>query len=395
MVNAKDTAGEVAVSLVTPPGSGGIAVIDVRGRGAGELVAGILVPKSSAPKGRADIRGKLEYRHVRDGESIVDEVIVRRVSRGATETVEINCHGGVVAASEIVRLLVEAGAVECAPGPWAERAAADAGLDRIQAEAARLLPLAQTRLAVRVLCDQLNGALSRAVRGLDLGSGDALEALRLLAGSVAFGLALTRPRRLALVGEPNVGKSTLFNALVGHNRTIVSPVPGTTRDFVNEFIALGGYPLEVIDTAGLRTRGGVVEMKGVEATWGIVSDADIIAVVLDGTGRMTARAKELVGTLLPKNPLLVLNKCDLPIRMNASGLSSGGEVCSTSGLTGSGLPELECAILRRLPDREQWPAGSPVVFTQEQCAGVNRAADDLAAGRIESARDELARLLGG
>ena len=384
--------GELAVSLITSPGSGGIAVIDVRGRGAGELVEKILAPKSPGRKGRTG-RGALEYRHVRDGESVIDEVIVRHVSRGAGEVVEINCHGGIVPASEIIRLLVDAGAVELAAGPWAERAAADAGLDRIQAEAARLLPLAQTRLAVRVLCDQLNGALSRAVRGIDLESGDGTEKLRLLAGSAEFGLALTRPRRLALVGEPNVGKSTLFNALVGHNRTIVSPVPGTTRDFINEFIALGGYPVEVIDTAGLRRRGGVVEMKGVEATWGIVSDADIIAVVLDGSGRMTAGMKDFVGTLLPERPLVVVNKCDRPARMDAAGLPPGAEVCRASGLTGAGLPELESAILRRLPDREQWPNGSPVVFTEEQCGALNRTADELAAGRIESARDELARLL--
>ena len=381
------------MSLVTPAGSGGIGVVEVRGAGAGAIVATVFRPKSGGDW-LADALGKLHYGHIRDGESIVDEVIVRLAARGGdTESVEVNCHGGVVAVGEVMRLLVESGATELPAAEFVGRVAAGCHLDSVQAEAMRLLPLAETRLAVRVLCDQLNGALSGAIEAIGPGSEEAEAKLQWLIECWEFGRALTGPRRLALVGRPNVGKSTLFNALVGHNRTIVSPVPGTTRDFINEFIALGGFPVELIDTAGLRRRGGVVEMKGVEATWRVASEADLIFIVIDGAVAITPDERAVMQALLPKGPMLVINKSDLPARAEASSLPRGMEWCRVSAVTGKGLPELESGVLRRFPAKETYPPGSPVVFTERQANILSDVRELCASGAVAEARAKLAGLL--
>ena len=384
---------QTVAALVTPPGSGGIAVIEVRGPAAGEIVSRVFVPKtpgdwlSGAP-------GRLHYGHVRDGDVVIDEVLVRLASREAgVDAVEVNCHGGIVAAGETMRLLVEAGAAEATPAQMSERCARSAGLDKVQAEAMRLLPSAKTRLAVRVIADQLNGALSRAVRSVDPAGPSAPELLGALAASAAFGLALTHPRRLVLVGSPNAGKSTLFNALVGHSRTIVSPTPGTTRDFINELIALGGYPVELVDTAGLRRHGDVVEMMGVEATWGVVSEADLVVIVADGSHAPTPSEGELMRALLPREPILAVNKCDLGAP--ATGQPAGAQlvVRPISALTGEGVPNLTQAILERFPGAAAYPPGSAVALTREQEAALRSACAHCLGGRADEAACDLSGLL--
>ena len=376
---------------MTPPGSGGIAVIEVRGRRAREIVSRVFTPRSqsgwlSAPSGR------LHYGHVNEGDVVVDEVLVRLASDGGgVDTLEVNCHGGIVAAGETMRLLVDAGAVEVAPAQLSDRAASGAGLDRVQAEAMRLLPAARTRLAVRVICDQLDGALSRAVKSLDPASPEAPELLDALARSAAFGEALTRPRRLVLVGSPNAGKSTLFNALVGHSRTIVSPTPGTTRDFINEMIALGGYPVELVDTAGLRRHGDVVEMKGVEATWRVVSEADLVVIVADGTRPITSPERQLLDALSPADPILALNKCDLTPADAGWRSATGAAIREISALRGEGLSVLTQTILERFPDPAAYPPGCAVALNPAQARALQSAREHCIRGHASAA----AGVLGG
>jgi len=309
------------------------------------------------------------------------------------DTLEMNCHGGIVAAGETMRLLVDAGAVEVTPAQLIERAASEAGLDKLQVEAMRLLPLAKTRLAVRVIADQVNGALSRAVRSVEPASPSAPDILDALVGSAAFGAALMRPRRLVLVGSPNAGKSTLFNALVGHSRTIVSLTPGTTRDFINEVITLGGYPVELVDTAGLRRHGDVVEMKGVEATWGVVSEADLVVIVADGARPMTPAERELLDAMSAAEPILVLNKCDIALA-DASWLSATREdICELSALREKGLPGLTATILDRFPDSAAYPPGCAVALNSAQAEALQSAREHCIRGRASAAACVLACMM--
>ena len=381
-----------AAALLTPPGAGGIAVIACRGAGAEQLVATLFRPRS-APDWLGGAPGRLCYGHVVDGGEVVDEVLVRRAGRGGAEVVEINCHGGVVPAGEVMRLLVEAGASEVPVGELAPGAAREGQGDAIRAEAVRLLPFAETRLAVRMLCDQWNGALSRTISAIDPAAGDAGDRLASLIDSAAFGLALVRPRRAALIGPPNAGKSTLFNALVGHNRTIVSPAPGTTRDFVNESVALGGYPIELIDTAGLRRRGGVIEMKGVEAAWRVASDADLLLIVLDASRGLSAEVRTFVQALADRRPIVAWNKSDLAGGRTPPPLDGDVTTCLVSALTGDRLPDLERAMLDRFPDPAAYPPGSPVVFNEGQAQALTRAGGLCGSEDSVAARAVLADLL--
>ncbi len=385
---------EVLAAVLTAPGSGGIAVIEVRGSKAARTVDKVFRARSGADWLK-DEGGKLQYGHVvDDNEAVVDEVIVRLIVRGRDERVEVNCHGGIVAAGAVMRLLVESGAAEVPAGDFAARAARNSGLDRVQAEAMQLLPLAETRLGVRVLCDQVNGALSGAIREIDVSVPDAVGKVQRLIESAALGLALTRPRRIAVVGRPNVGKSSLFNALVGHHRTIVSPVPGTTRDFVNEFIVLGGFPVELIDTAGLRRRGGMVEMRGVEATWRVVSEADLILFLLDGSRRVCRDEGAMIESLAPRRPIMVANKCDLGLRARLPEGKSEVDFCEVSALTGAGLSALEKLILRRFPDAAGCPPGTPVVFSDGQLLTLGEVRELCVSGCFVDARRRLRRLVG-
>ncbi len=374
------------VFLSTPPGSGGIVVIVVRGEQALRTVGSVFRPKKknewfiAAPE-------SLHYGHMVDGDDVIDEVIVRIArSSGRHEVVEVNCHGGAVAAAEVMRLLIKTGAVETPPFDIV-----DPQLDRIQSEALRLLRLAATQLAARVLCDQLNGALSDAIRALDPADGSAAERLAALIESASFGMALTRPRRIALIGRPNVGKSALFNALIGRDRAIVSPVPGTTRDFIDELLVLDGYPIELVDTAGLRRRGGLVEMKGVAATWRVVSDADLLIFVIDRSIGLHPSERGIIEHLEQRDMVFAANKSDLPAKQGWR--PPNGDCFEVSARTGDGLAELRRAILRRFPPPAAYPPGTPVAFTATQLQALTEAKELVDAGRSEEARQKLMAML--
>jgi len=173
----------------------------------------------------------------------------------------------------------------------------------------------------------------------------------------------------------------------------VSPTPGTTRDFINELIALGGYPVELIDTAGLRRHGDVVEMMGVEATWGVVSEADLVVIVADGSHAPTPSEGELMRALLPREPILAVNKCDLGAP--ATGQPAGAQlvVRPISALTGEGVPHLTQAILERFPGAAAYPPGSAVALTREQEAALRSACAHCLGGRADEAACDLSGLL--
>ncbi|MFO7899898.1 MAG: GTPase [Planctomycetota bacterium] len=376
--------------LLTPAASGGIAVIEVRGPGAVGLVARVF-QAAARRDWTAGPPGRLYYGRVVDGGRPVDEVIIRPRGRGGPgEAVEVNCHGGVVAAGEIMRLLEAAGAREISLEAYTARRGRDRGLDAVQIEALRLLPLARTKRAVQMLCDQLNGALSAAASAL--AEHPDAAAIRRLSRSAGFGRALVEPRRVALVGRPNVGKSTLFNALVGHHRTIVSATPGTTRDYVDEFIAVGGYPLELIDTAGLWEGGGVAGRKGMDLAGRVSGEAGIVVLVLDGSRPILPDEIDVAGALAAGRAVAVLNKADLEQEAERAGLPADLPVCSVSAATGRGLEELERALLRLLPEAEGYPPGAAVAFTARQIRLLTRAARLAEEREPAAAPDELRRL---
>jgi tRNA U34 5-carboxymethylaminomethyl modifying GTPase MnmE/TrmE len=302
------------VSLLTPEGRGGIAVLHIRGDDAHARIRSIF-------RGRWPAPGAIAYG--RFGE--IDDGLV--VDLG--DKIEISVHGSPI----VVEMLMNA---------LGDREDPQLEGDRIQREAYALLTKAPTLLAARVLADQAMGALSKAIReGRSI-----LETAR-------FGIALAEsPPIVALMGRPNVGKSTLFNALVQRDRALVSSEPGTTRDPIRELISLDGIPVRLVDTAGLGEAKDTLDRQAMARTVRETERADLVIHVRDAGEAAQGFS--------------VINKCDL----------MSGEGLNVSALCGTGLEELRRAILRELRLQPVHTPGAPVVFTRRQRDVLARGAID-------------------
>jgi len=363
------------VCLLTPPGEGGIGVIEIRGPRAAEMAdtffrspRGLRVAEAS--------EGQLLYgRLVRDDETL-DEVVVACVARGGQAVLEINCHGGAVASSRVVDAMVSAGARVTTAAERLDAMRKSGLLDGIAAEAAALIPRAPTLLAAAVLLNQFRGALGRAVKEIsrcveETADWNAIRArLESLLATARFGRGLTEPCRVVVTGRPNVGKSTLSNALLRFERMIVHAVPGTTRDTVEDLFSVAGVPFVLVDTAGIRDADDAVEREGVERARAAAQDADLTVLVIDGSEPLTGE-DDVLPSRRPVRPRVVaLNKADLPLRaeVNEIALQTGAPVVSVSATMGEGIEELERCILEAAYSTRP-EAGVAVVFTarQEEC----------------------------
>ncbi len=331
------------VAVLTADGVGAVAVIRIAGEGALRAVAEVFRSIS----GRTlDYSAYSRPRFGRIGDGLGDEVVVVAAS---DEDVEIHCHGGTAAVALVVDSLVAAGTV---------RESASPDLLSIAEEAAEDVAHATTLRTASHLLDQLIGALEARVRTIEAAiSRRSDEAIGLIEGLLAtssLGLRLVEGWKVAIAGRPNVGKSRLLNALAGFDRSIVSPTAGTTRDYVGLRTAFEGWPVELVDTAGLRASVDPIEAAGVERAHAVQAQADLVLLVLDGSQPLTDEDRELIARF-PDAPILK-NKCDLPTSWNAD-LS----VTEISAERGDGIAELAVAIGRTLVPTP--PAqSSPLLF---------------------------------
>lgn len=316
----------------------------------------------------------------------IDEVIVTYFARPHSYTtddiVEISAHGSPVVLRHIVELCVAAGARLAEPGEFTMRAFLNGRLDLTQAEAVRDLIESQTLYQAKVAAQQLEGALSKRLQpikqklveliglleaGIDFAEDDVSvlpdarilhhiaavgEPLAQLSASFAYGKIVHQGLTLAIVGRPNVGKSSLFNRLVERERAIVTATPGTTRDLVSETVAIGGIPVKLVDTAGMRTALDEAESIGIRKSMEALADADLVLVVLDASQEITAEDSELLRQVENRPLIVVENKCDLRAGKNApsgkAGDKRGSQIVPTSALTGEGIAELRQEILKHV-----------------------------------------------
>jgi tRNA modification GTPase len=307
-----------------------------------------------------------------------EELVVGVVS---AEEVEVHCHGGRAAAEAILAALEAAG---CRVETWREQIEA-AEADPIAATALIALAEARTERTAAILLDQYHGALRRELEQIrDLIPSDSPQAnagLALLLRRGDLGRHLTRPWRVVLTGAPNVGKSSLINALLGYQRAIVFDEPGTTRDVLTATTAIDGWPVELADTAGLRTGGDAIEAEGVARALRLISEGDLVIEVWDeAIDRESARHEPRL--------LLVHNKCDLWLASNQV-LRTG--LC-VSAKTGQGIDELCGAIAERLVPHPP-PPGAAVPFTELQIDSVRGAQTALEQDQPEGARLAIDLLL--
>ena len=375
---------DTIAAIATPLGQGGLAVVRVSGP-----QALVIADRSFAPTGASSLKPSAAPTHtiqygriVRRGQT-VDEVLVAvlRAPRTFTreDTVEISCHGGLLPAKLVLDTLLENGARPAEPGEFTRRAFLNGRLDLAQAEAVVDLIHSRTELALAAANEQLAGKLSRRINELrdemirtlahveahidfpdeDISPDTRAQLIQRLERGGAFmeellrtaneGRILRHGIRGAIIGRPNAGKSSLLNQLLGHDRAIVSPIAGTTRDTIEETASLRGLPVVFIDTAGLREARDEIEGEGIRRSRESLARAEFILHVLDAGEPLTPADEAHFAEFADKKRILVLNKMDLPRRLE---LPDGGhahlpssvprvEICCA---TGQGMEALKDAI---------------------------------------------------
>jgi tRNA modification GTPase len=354
------------VAISTPPGKGGIGVVRLSGSESRTIAERIL--KFPQPPKWKSWGAALAW--LDDIDQVVVSFFERPRSYTAEDVVEISCHGSPVVLRYCVQRTVEAGARLAEPGEFSLRAYLNGRLDLPRAEAVRDLIEATTLYQARVAAQQVEGSVSRRIAplkeallelislleaGIDFAEDDIsvapdreilrrLEPVRqgigCLANSFDYGKLVHSGLTLAIVGRPNVGKSSLFNRLLEQDRAIVTDIPGTTRDLVSEVASIDGIPVKLVDTAGIRQGEGLIENLGIERSFQAMADADVTVVVVDLSAPVQQQDEELMARARRQGRwLLVGNKSDLPRRAE---LAEPG--IAVSALTGAGLDALRAAI---------------------------------------------------
>ena len=368
---------DTIAAIATPLGEGGLAVIRISGARAFEVADKVFFPAGkSSQKTCAAPTHTIQYGHVLHDGRTVDEVLVAVMRAPRTFTrenvAEITCHGGVLTAKLVLDATLSAGARLAEPGEFTKRAFLNGRIDLAQAEAVADLISARTELAVSAANEQLAGKLSQRINEVrdqmmltlahmeahidfpdeDIAPDTQAQLLGRLERARAFmdellrtaneGQVLRRGVRAAIIGRPNAGKSSLLNELLGHDRAIVSAIPGTTRDTIEETANIRGLPVVFIDTAGLREAGDEIEAEGIKRSRISLERAELILHVLDHSEPLTEADEKHLREFATKKRILVLNKTDLPRRLVLPpGLAPVVEVSCTSR---AGLESLKDAI---------------------------------------------------
>jgi tRNA modification GTPase len=438
---------DTIVAIATPPGRGGIGVVRLAGADAMAIALPMLRFKHALEPGRAIFaeliepercdagalaRGQASVASELDSESTahqsrpgaaapqpqrIDEVVVTYFARPHSYTtddiVEISAHGSPVILRHVVELALARGARLAEPGEFTMRAFLNGRIDLAQAEAVRDLIESQTLYQAKVAAQQLEGALSRRLQpikqrlveliamleaGVDFAEDDVSvlpsdqilqrimalrQPLQELSGSFTFGKIVHQGLTLAIVGRPNVGKSSLFNCLVERERAIVTATPGTTRDLVSETVAIGGIPVQLVDTAGIRRALDEAESIGIRKSMEALADADLVLVIFDCSQAITEEDLELMKQASRRPAILVENKRDL-CSSEFPSVSSQLPRVMTSAVTGEGITELRSEILRHIAGDSgvDMEAGFLTNVRQESLVNSSLAALDAASAAI-------------
>ncbi|HEY5235241.1 MAG TPA: tRNA uridine-5-carboxymethylaminomethyl(34) synthesis GTPase MnmE [Rhabdochlamydiaceae bacterium] len=381
--------GETVAAVATPPGEGGVAIVRISGDRALEVAE-----KVYSGKIRSYQSHTVHFGRIIKQDEVIDDVllVVMKNPRSYTgeDTVEIHCHGGSLITKRVLQTILEAGARAALPGEFTFKAYMNGKLDLAQAEAVQELIAAKNDLALRAAESQLNGALSKKIEsfqkelvdiaaileawvdfpeeGLEFASFEevigSLESTRkkmeYLSQTFHEGKIVHEGLTMCLSGAPNVGKSSLMNALLGKERAIVTAVPGTTRDLLEADLRIGGLHFRLVDTAGIRATDEIVEQEGIRRSHQALQDADLILLVLDASRGVQETDQELLKIAPPHKTLVIWNKVDLPTQHPKP--ESSLEVSAKQGL---GLDHLLKAI-----DQKIWRSGPPskeeVVITNQR-----------------------------
>jgi len=412
------TLDDTIAAISTPIGEGGIGIVRMSGPEALSIVQGFFAPGrhpalSSTPP--VFVPYRLTYGHILEPATaqVVDEVLVAHMPAPHTYTrqdvIEINCHGGVVPLRRALELCLRGGARLAEPGEFTLRAFLNGRIDLAQAEAVLDVVQARTEAGLRLAVDQLGGRLSKEIHraraqlvdvlawleaAIDFSSDEiperdvgpdllaAREALERLLAGADQGIIYRQGLRTAIVGRPNVGKSSLLNALLRASRAIVTPIPGTTRDTLEEMLNLRGVPLVLVDTAGIRAASDdPVEQIGIERSRAALAAADLALLVVDASEPLTPADSEIAALVGTKTALVVINKSDLPAVTDACHLLPQRPHLHVSALTGQGLETLEEAVVETIFAGQALASNAVLVSNPRHKASIHRALDHVVAAQ--------------
>lgn len=335
---------DTIAAIATAPGEGGIGIIRISGEKSLQVANDIFKSVSGKKIEEYNTR-TLIYGHILDGEKTIDEVLVAYMkgpnSYTTEDVIEINCHGGFISVKKILELVLSKDVRLADQGEFTKRAFLNGRIDLAQAEAIIDVINAKTEMAHTVAQSQLEGSLSKKIKDLRFGITEMLahitvsidfpdedvehityntlkekslelqKEINKLYDTAESGKILRDGLKTVIIGKPNVGKSSLLNAVLGENRAIVTDIPGTTRDVIEEFVNIKGIPLKIVDTAGIRETEDVVEKIGVEKSKEFFNSADLSIVVLDSSRELEIEDIEILEAVQPNKTIVLLNKTDL------------------------------------------------------------------------------------
>jgi tRNA modification GTPase len=407
---------DTIVAISTPVGRGGIGIVRLSGPRARDVVAPMLCLRHEMAAGRARF-GQLIETDVSGEPRVLDELVATYFaaphSYTGEDVVEIAMHGSPVLLEHAVRECCARGARLAEPGEFTQRAFLAGRIDLTQAEAVGDLIDSSTLQQARVAARQMGGALARQVApvkaelvgliatleaGIDFAEDDidvmpaaqiaqkiseVRAPLEALEQSFAYGRVVRDGFRLAIVGRPNVGKSSLFNRLVERDRAIVTATPGTTRDLVTERVAIGGIPVDLVDTAGLREASDEAERIGIAKSREAMADADVVLLVVDATVGICRDDRAVLEAGAGRDVIVAMNKRDLmnsDVQVESS--TAGSIALRTSAITGEGIAELRTAILSAVAGERGGLRESGMLTNVRQHQAVEQALRGLDASRM-------------
>lgn len=369
-------------AIATPIGEGGVSIIRISGENVLNIASKIFKPKNDY-----DIKNMktytMRYGNIIDlnNKEIIDEVILSYMKAPNSYTgenvVEINCHGGVVSTNSVLNQVIRAGARLAEPGEFTKRAFLNGRIDLSQAEAVMDIITAKTELSMKAAMLQRNGALSKEIDELrkyllnvlalieyavdfteddeDIiddnlltqikdGVNKTIGKVRNLLDNADEGKIIRDGLNIVIVGKPNVGKSSLLNALLREKRAIVTDIPGTTRDVIEEYINLDGIPIRITDTAGIRDTEDLVERIGVEKSKEKIEGADLIILMLDASREVDEDDRIIINKIKDKKHIVLLNKVDLDVKISREIIGDLNSEISISAKTGIGVDDLKNEI---------------------------------------------------
>jgi len=422
MLSLDDTIAAVSTAM----GEGGIGIVRLSGSAAEAILRATFAPSGIPPGGTFESH-RFYYGHVvaADSDVPVDEAlaVLMRAPRTYTreDVAEVHCHGGIVPLRRTLGLMLSLGARLAEPGEFTLRAFLNGRIDLAQAEAVVDIVRAKTDVGLRVAVEQLDGGVSEKARHIRSALVQALASVEasldfpddeippvdlpavcegaeqeinaLLARS-SEGMVYRQGVRTAIVGRPNVGKSSLLNALLRTSRAIVAPVPGTTRDTLEETLNLRGIPLCLVDTAGITESMDLVEKLGIERSREALQRADLVLMVLDGSERLRKEDAQIASLLSNRTTIVVVNKIDLRAAADDGRILSQARRVRVSALTGEGLDLLEDAIVETVFSGQVETSRLPLVSNPRHCDILRRALSQVvAATESHRARADAADLV--